>query len=48
MAWLPNMSVEAWVAEACRRAGRNLSVQEWLQYIDNTPRQTCPEFPPGE
>ncbi len=35
---------------ACRIAGRNLSMDEWVQFIgsERPYERTCPQFPPGE
>jgi WD40 repeat protein len=34
------------LAEACRRIDRNLSVEDWRQYVGDEPyRKTCPERP---
>jgi hypothetical protein len=36
------------VAEACARVTRNLSQEEWTQYLGDEPyRQTCPDLPSG-
>jgi len=36
------------MAEACGRLNRNLTVEEWRQYIGREPyRKTCPELPDG-
>lgn len=45
-----DLTTEAWEARACRRANRNLSMEEWRQFIgDILPyRKTCPDLPPGE
>jgi hypothetical protein len=33
---------------ACRLAGRNLTREEWSQYLGGEPyRKTCPDFPEG-
>ena len=34
-----------WLEQACRAAGRNLTVDEWATYIGGTPRATCPQWP---
>ncbi|HEY8060394.1 MAG TPA: hypothetical protein VID94_16640, partial [Acidimicrobiales bacterium] len=33
-----------WLEQACRAAGRNLTVEEWATYIGGTPRATCPQW----
>ncbi|MGF1537411.1 MAG: hypothetical protein ACFB4J_13150 [Elainellaceae cyanobacterium] len=34
------------IAEACRRLTRNLTLQEWRQYLGDEPYQaTCPSLP---
>jgi WD40 repeat protein len=44
-----DVSLESWIARACRIAGRNLSQDEWNQFVDPTRpyERTCAEFPPG-
>jgi hypothetical protein len=45
--WQTNPQV--WMAEACQRAGRNLTQDEWAQYFPNEDyRETCDQWPPGE
>jgi WD40 repeat protein/transcriptional regulator with XRE-family HTH domain len=45
-AW--EVDLRAWPALACRIANRNLSLQEWRQYLGDTPyHQTCPSLPAG-
>jgi len=44
---------ESWKSRACRRANRNLTMEEWERFIDpNTPGATykcsCPDLPPGD
>jgi WD40 repeat protein len=35
-----------WLVRACELAGRNLTAEEWRQYLPERPhRQTCPQFP---
>jgi WD40 repeat protein len=35
-----------WLARACELAGRNLTQDEWRQYLPERPyRQTCAQFP---
>lgn len=37
-----------WADELCRRAGRNLTHQEWKRHVGDTPyRRLCPQYPPG-
>jgi hypothetical protein len=36
---------DAWRDDACRAAGRNLTVEEWATYIGGTPQATCPQWP---
>src|SRR5262249_6918822 len=45
-----DVSLASWQARACRIANRNLSRQEWDQYIgpDIPYRRTCPDLPDGE
>jgi WD40 repeat protein len=42
-----SLDVNDLLAEACRRAGRNLTVEEWTTYMpsDLEHRATCPEWP---
>ena len=36
------------LAIACRRAGRNLTCEEWRRFVGEEPyTATCPELPPG-
>jgi WD40 repeat protein len=45
--WL--LQPEHLIAEACARLTRNLTRQEWQQYLGDEPyRSTCPNLPPGE
>jgi WD40 repeat protein len=38
-----------WLSIACRIAGRNLTQDEWHQYLPNRPYQiTCPNLPAGQ
>jgi WD40 repeat protein len=38
-----------WPNELCRRAGRNLTSNEWTFYVGPEPyRRLCPEFPSGQ
>ena len=44
-----DVAPRAWMARACRIAGRNLSQAEWRQYMGDRPyRKTCPDLPAGE
>jgi WD40 repeat protein len=39
----------AWPAELCRRAGRNLTSSEWTFYLGSEPyRRLCPQLPSGQ
>ena len=39
----------AWMRGACRRAGRNLTQEEWKQYLGEEPyRKTCDNWPEGK
>jgi hypothetical protein len=39
---------EAWVEEACRRAGRNLSQDEWNRYVGTGSYvRSCARYPSG-
>jgi WD40 repeat protein len=41
-----DLNVESWEQRACRIANRNLTVQEWTQYLGDEPyRRTCPGVP---
>jgi WD40 repeat protein len=43
------LNPEIWTAEACQRAGRNLTRAEWDLYFPNGDyRKTCDQWPPGE
>jgi WD40 repeat protein len=45
--WLWNMSVASWIERACRIANRNLTTQEWQNYLGSASyHQTCPAAPP--
>ncbi len=40
------VDVASWQATACQWAGRNLSQEEWAQFLGSEDyRQTCPDFP---
>ena len=45
-----DVDLASWQARACRIANRNLTQEEWTQYIgeDVSYRRTCPDLPPGE
>jgi len=42
-----DMDIESWIAKACQRAGRNLTLQEWnTYYSESIPYEaTCPQWP---
>jgi WD40 repeat protein len=41
-----NLDITRWEASACRIAGRNLTQDEWRQYLPNQKyRLTCPQWP---
>ena len=44
-----NLDPNAWQANVCQQAGRNLSAPEWREYIgvDEPYRPTCPQWPAG-
>jgi hypothetical protein len=44
-----NLDVDTWEAIACHAAGRNLTRDEWAEFLgDDTPyRATCAEWPPA-
>jgi WD40 repeat protein len=48
--YLWDMRLDAWRARACRIANRNLSLEEWKQYIGESTsyEKVCPDLPPGE
>jgi len=37
----------AWEAKACALAGRNLTEDEWRQFVGGDYRRTCPQWPEG-
>jgi DNA-binding SARP family transcriptional activator/WD40 repeat protein len=44
-----DVNVDDWEQTACRIAGRNLSHNEWNQYLPDQPyHATCPEWPTGQ
>jgi WD40 repeat protein len=41
-----DMDVESWKRRACRMANRNLTMEEWKQYLgDRSYHNTCPDLP---
>ena len=41
-----DVDIESWKSRACRIANRNLSCEEWRQYLGDEPYQaTCPDLP---
>jgi hypothetical protein len=44
-----DLDVDTWEAIACHAAGRNLTRDEWAEFLgDDTPyRATCAEWPPA-
>ncbi|HLK62210.1 MAG TPA: WD40 repeat domain-containing protein [Bryobacteraceae bacterium] len=47
--WLLDVDPEVWARYGCSRANRNLTREEWGQYVGANVkyRQTCPNFPPA-
>jgi WD40 repeat protein len=45
-----DLDPDAWQANACQQAGRNLTAAEWEEYLgpDEPYRTTCPQWPAGE
>ena len=40
------IGIDAWLQRACTIANRNLTCQEWQEYLGNKPyRKTCPSLP---
>ncbi|MBL7200140.1 MAG: hypothetical protein ISS56_08325, partial [Anaerolineae bacterium] len=40
---------ESWKARVCKIAGRNMTPDEWEQYLPGQPYEsTCPQWPEGE
>jgi WD40 repeat protein/DNA-binding SARP family transcriptional activator len=37
----------SWAAKACALAGRNLTADEWNQFVGGDYRRTCPQWPKG-
>jgi len=37
----------SWEAKACALAGRNLTRDEWGQFVVGDYRRTCPQWPEG-
>jgi hypothetical protein len=43
-----DLALRTWPSRACRLANRNLTQQEWRQYLGDLPYQkTCPALPAG-
>jgi WD40 repeat protein len=41
-----DMDLQSWLEKACRIAGRNLTLDEWKQYLGDKPfEKTCEQFP---
>ncbi len=46
--WSVDTRTSEWVARACRLAGRNLTHDEWRQFLPGRPYEgTCPQWPAG-
>jgi WD40 repeat protein len=46
--WTVDTRLTAWVARACRIAGRNLTQVEWKQFFPDRPYEViCPQWPAG-
>jgi WD40 repeat protein len=44
-----NMNTADWLTQACQMAGRNLTADEWSQYLGDSPyHTTCPDLPEPE
>jgi WD40 repeat protein len=44
-----DLEVKSWIERACRMANRNLTKEEWRQYLGDEPyRPTCPNLPASE
>jgi hypothetical protein len=44
--FLWDIDFESWKSRACRRANRNLTLEEWRRFFGEEPyRATCPELP---
>jgi WD40 repeat protein len=45
-----DIDFNSWISRACTIAGRNLSKQEWDEFIgaERPYHRTCPQFPPGD
>ena len=40
-----DLAIELWQSRACRRANRNLTLEEWQRYLPGEPyRMTCPDL----
>jgi WD40 repeat protein len=37
----------SWAAKACALAGRNLTQDEWTQFVGGDYQRTCPQWPEG-
>jgi WD40 repeat protein len=37
----------SWAAKACALAGRNLTADEWNQFVGGDYQRTCPQWPKG-
>lgn len=42
-----DLDPEVWVERACALVGRNLTEQEWSDYVGGAYRRTCPDLPDG-
>jgi hypothetical protein len=41
-----DVGLRAWPSRACRIANRNLTQEEWAQYLGDMPyHKTCPDLP---
>ena len=46
--WQWDLNLPRWPVRACQRAGRNLSLAEWQQYLGDSPYcRICAALPPG-
>ena len=45
-----DLRTDVWIRQACARAGRNLTTEEWLDIFgeDRPYRRTCPEVSPPQ
>ena len=47
-AWELQLDPDLWDRQACRAAGRNLTIEEWTTHLGNEAyRRTCPQFAAG-